>query len=547
MNIIKSKVGQPININNPFSKGLIHYLALSEGAGTRANDSVRNANGIITGYDWVNGGLYRIGLNNQVVDLPTGWLPLDGKTAFTIVANVRSFVMGADGGIFYTHQHSGGEPLLLWLDNASPDHVGALVSTSAGTTGAVYSGLIPLANIEYVIALTWDGVILRLFIDGIEDTTNDFPVAIGGTLLASGSHYRWCNDSGLVKELEGWFKYGIIYNRALTPTEVNSLYVNPYQMFYHSPVWMFDFITGVIEAVISLNSVATISTVTQLDAQAVLALDSIQIIVPAATMNLQASILTDSIEQIANQAFKIIPGDISLNSIEQINTLAQTILQTILNIDSVEQITTLAQMNLFTNLLLNSIEQISITTGAIVEAGVSLNSLQVVATDAQLNLQAIMSLNSIELIGIDAQAVLQAALSLGSFNDITIITGALIEAGIAVNSVTQISVDNIKEIFISLGLNSIETIISSAQGNFQAGVILDSIAILNIVANTILQAGFTLDSVQSITIVEGAIVVTINTPASRTIVITNRDSTIVVPNRDSTIVVPNRDSIVTDF
>lgn len=241
MNIIKPKLGTPLNINHPLSRGLINCLILNEGSGSIAHDATGNINGAISVFDWVPEGLNNTGTNNQIISLPASFAMLDGGTAFTVVAKIRSADLSADNGIFYTESHSGDDPLLFWIDNAGTDHFAAYLNTSGGDTGSSYSSFVPAQDTDYIVALTWNGSTARLYINGQEDTGADFPIAIGGTLDLTSTNYSWANDDALNKELLGTFYYGMLYNRALDKSEVNILFKNHFIMFYHTPIWMFDY------------------------------------------------------------------------------------------------------------------------------------------------------------------------------------------------------------------------------------------------------------------------------------------------------------------
>lgn len=204
------------------------WLGIWGGGSLLPNLSGNGGDGTVSVFDWVGGSLYYGTASDQVVSLPATYTPLDGGTAFTVVAKIKSINLSADNGIFYTSTHGADRPLLLWMDNAEPDHFGALVTTNAGTTGGLYSNLSLVVNTWYIVVLTWDGATVRLYIDGIEDTAGSFPAAIAGTLDNTLDNYKFGNTSALDKELIGYLDYGSLYTQALTPTQVATISADPY-------------------------------------------------------------------------------------------------------------------------------------------------------------------------------------------------------------------------------------------------------------------------------------------------------------------------------
>ena len=140
------------------------------------------------------------------VDLMSG-KPLDGASGFTVTGFFRPDSITLDGGIFYTDTHGANEPILFWFDNAATDHVAALITTGDGTTGSLYAGATADLS-EHYLSLVYDGSNVRLYIDGSEDTSGDFPDALTGTIEASGQgDYIMGNDAGFNKDYDGGMRH----------------------------------------------------------------------------------------------------------------------------------------------------------------------------------------------------------------------------------------------------------------------------------------------------------------------------------------------------
>jgi len=228
---------QFVNHTHRLGRGLVGMCLINERSGNKVFDlSGRNGNGTITGMTWQSGkfgsSLHGVNATDKIA-LPATYKPLDGGTGFTVIAYVKADSIDADSGIFYTDIHSSADPILLWFDNSTTDHFAACVN-AGGRAGPDYSAFVPVAGVYYHVALVWSTSddLVRLYINGVEDIGGNFPGAGAiGTLDATATSYTWANDSASSKQLIGNLDYGILYNRALSSSEIALLYREPFCMF----------------------------------------------------------------------------------------------------------------------------------------------------------------------------------------------------------------------------------------------------------------------------------------------------------------------------
>ena len=225
------------NLIDSLSQGLVGFWLMNEGAGNIVFElSGNGGNGTISQFSWSSGKngscLYASGANDQVISLSASYKPLDGGLAFTVKILCKVATIDKDYGMFYTDSHSLNEPLLLWFDNAATDHIAALITCSGGSTGACYSSFVPVADVWYDIVLTWNNYRLRLYINGVEDTNGDFPVAsVLGAINSTDTFYRIGNSASSLQDFEGSIDHVLLYNRALSASEIALLYQEPFCMF----------------------------------------------------------------------------------------------------------------------------------------------------------------------------------------------------------------------------------------------------------------------------------------------------------------------------
>ena len=236
--ILKPPKGAMLNRGSNYARGLVGCWLMNEGGGTIVNDLSGNGGTTdeVNGFNWSSGlhgpCLNRAGDNDQEIELPNEYDPLDGSSEFTVRVICRCAVPTAtDNVLFATETKSTNDPLTIWINSDSTYTVGVVIYASGGTTGVDYGGIVVSEGVWYDIILTWrSGEDARLFINGVEDTAFDGSGA-SGTLNYTASQYHIGNDDGRNFSFEGDIDSCMLYNRALSATEILNLYRSPFCMF----------------------------------------------------------------------------------------------------------------------------------------------------------------------------------------------------------------------------------------------------------------------------------------------------------------------------
>jgi hypothetical protein len=210
-----------VTVNNPpQNTALVAAYGFNAGSGTAVADSSGRGNaGTSSGPAWNAGGRYGSALSfdgiNDWVTIPDA-NSLDLTTGMTLEAWVRPTSLGGwrtvvfkerPGGMLYSiyafNRRTGFPVAQTWLNNAEQD--------AHGTAALPLSAWTHLASV-------YDGGTLRLYVNGVQAGTQ----SVSGSLLNSASPLRIGGNSIWNEYFNGQIDDVRLYNRALTPTEIQS-------------------------------------------------------------------------------------------------------------------------------------------------------------------------------------------------------------------------------------------------------------------------------------------------------------------------------------
>ncbi len=234
-NIVTTKMfGQQLNLGHWSTDGLV-FLWRGIPAGNAIDESFHRNHGTITGPTWVGDGLSFNGTTDYVANTsflrPPHITIIANIFCTNVAANERSIVGGDDGS-------GGGEKIRSWqfrLDQTT----GALkVLIFVGGSFMAVGGTENLLNSRRNVAMTYDGNIVKIYTDGIFISSN---ATLSGDMNSSNTGFAISRQSPTVNDSQfaGIISDVKIYNRALSASEIQQLYINPdLPMQQQYPVWM---------------------------------------------------------------------------------------------------------------------------------------------------------------------------------------------------------------------------------------------------------------------------------------------------------------------
>ena len=230
----KPPVGSQIDWGHPLARGLVGCWLLNEGAGGRAHNlSGRGNHGALTNFafpststsGW-NPGRTGIGLSFDGVDdyvkMTTTGLYTDTVTleTWTKTSSTKDYqaVLGSD----VAEKHE------ILLKTATYP---AKIEVSLESSNYVqWNDVLPQGQWTHIVVVAQNGIQWKLYLNGVDKGTPD---TVGGTYQVDGTGVS-CLYIGKMRSDASFSHAGLIdkvciYNRALSPQEIRSLYEAPYQ------------------------------------------------------------------------------------------------------------------------------------------------------------------------------------------------------------------------------------------------------------------------------------------------------------------------------
>ena len=200
------------------STGLVAAYSFNEGTGTSVADASGNGNsGTLSGATWVagkyggalnfNGASNVVVINNSSSLALTNRMTLEAWVMPTVAQSGWRTIMQKETDAYFLHASGGGAAL---APTAGGTFNGALDYFAAPTALAV--------NTWSHVALTWDGSIMRLYINGVEAASKSRT----GTLQSTTTPLRIGGNSPYGEFFLGRIDEVRIYNRALSAAEIQT-------------------------------------------------------------------------------------------------------------------------------------------------------------------------------------------------------------------------------------------------------------------------------------------------------------------------------------
>jgi len=219
---IKPMLGTPMDYSNPLTDGLIFYMPFNEATGNRVNDVSGNghagtfSSASVTWASTLRGRAVKFDGTGDYIDCGAGF----NLSAITLSAWVRcdsivdSYprIIGSEGD-WSIYIHSTG--LMGWYGSGT-DYAFSLVSFHDLRDGKWHHVCVTYGTDAYVrgyVDCVYVGSVILA--SGLDASAT---VAIGGRVAGG-------------RTLNGCVAEAAIYNRALSPSEIKSLYDDPYQLF----------------------------------------------------------------------------------------------------------------------------------------------------------------------------------------------------------------------------------------------------------------------------------------------------------------------------
>jgi len=236
----KPSLGLQINRGHPLARGLVGCWLFNEGSGNKVFDLSGNGNHLdtITGtVNWSSGkygsclyfpsaGQHHIATSKNVP------LSLQGDASVSVVSWVKRTKNAYDDIICAWGARSADD--MFWLALVSTDEVRlAFYGDDLTTTTSPIS-----ANQWYQIVATYDAVsnLQTIYVDGqyvTSRSTGDAETFVASPFYVGGfSGYNTCFDGGYIDNI-------LVYNRALSASEIALLYREPFCMFEQDNVALY--------------------------------------------------------------------------------------------------------------------------------------------------------------------------------------------------------------------------------------------------------------------------------------------------------------------
>jgi len=230
----KPPLGSLINFEHSLARGLVGCWLMNERTGNKIYDlSGHGGVGTLTDITW-KGGKTGVILNNVSatgqINLPSNYNVLDNIKELTMITSLRPAVITGDGHIF---NNKAADVSYMRIDTGGTDDWGFRIHDGTDSVSAGDDNSLPIntyngyGNLIHIAMVFRANDTLKIYFDAAEVKSVACPNV--DFMSATASNYVLINSGG--PEYRGDIEYFYMYNRALSATEVEQLYINPYSMF----------------------------------------------------------------------------------------------------------------------------------------------------------------------------------------------------------------------------------------------------------------------------------------------------------------------------
>ena len=239
---LKPTRGIRLNKSHPLARGLVGCLLFNEGSGNKVFDLSGNGNtgSLVADTHFVPGkfgsALDFDGTGDYVNlgDSPS----LNFSTSLSAFAWIKTSDTTNEQVIFESRQQSGAYN--GWRLRITNEHIVLLIDTSDGTFGATEGTIDIVDGTWHHVGITWNGTDMKGWVDGVADVD----ISCTGTISKVQDTYIGYGQGQGPIYFNGLIDHAMIFNRALSASEIALLYREPFCMFERA--WIPKFIGGQI-------------------------------------------------------------------------------------------------------------------------------------------------------------------------------------------------------------------------------------------------------------------------------------------------------------
>jgi hypothetical protein len=246
--LTKPPLGAKINWSHPLSKGIVGCWLFNEGMGDKVYDSSGNGNtGTLTGFShpstvtsgWNPGKFGKTivfdGSNDRIQCADNDILTL--SSSFSLCCWVCPLVLPTNNTLqsiitkYDTNPDIGGYDLRLY-NSGGIQKIGLTTANNTTSGGGDISYTMSIGK-DYLLIGTFDYVKSNIYVNGVFiNSINNVIIPNNNIkLLNIGNFGKFTMNNELGRYFNGIMNNVIIYNRALSPSEVLQLYTEPFCMF----------------------------------------------------------------------------------------------------------------------------------------------------------------------------------------------------------------------------------------------------------------------------------------------------------------------------